>query len=107
MDQRNAVNKGRRQATPLSESLQLGGMLNFGRTGGMQPGGVEILPDKWVDACMIMDDLNVAFFFAIGCRRPTGVNINRIFPHLTFQVTGHESIGFDAVALRKHHLRRV
>ena len=75
------------------------GMLNFGRTGAMQPGGIVILPDKWMDAANIMDDLGAVFFLAVGCRRPVDVDINLMIPCLQYIVTGHASPRFDAVAL--------
>ena len=82
-----------------SKPVRLTGfMLNFGLSGGMNPTGETLAVQRWWDFALYVQSLECDFGFAIGCRRPEGLDISQAIPGYPFEVTGHASLAYDAVA---------
>ena len=89
----------RSTSIPDSTLGTAGGMLNFGLSGGMNPTGTRLAKQRWLDAGITMQCLGAAFWFAIGCRRPPGVDMATALPSFPYSVEGPASTKYDAVAL--------
>ena len=92
-EQKHSTTAEQEAATTL-----VGGMLNFGHSGGANVPGSAILPERWLDIGNIMDSLQCEFFFAIGCRCPLGTDLARIIPSFPFDIDGHRSSEYGTVA---------
>ena len=83
-----------------ASSIQIRGfMVNFGFSGGMNPQGSTLAIQRWWDIALYMKNLSADWGFAVGCRRPAGVDVAAVIPEFPFLVLGHESTGFDAISI--------
>ena len=74
-------------------------MLNFVYSGGAVPGTAVLLPERWMDAGMVMYSFGAKFWVAAGSRRALGLDLKFSFLAFAYSVTGHCSAGFETVVL--------
>ena len=77
----------------------LGFMMNFGLSGGMNPAGDTLAVHRWWDFGLYVQSLKADWGFAVGCRRPPGLDIQQALPGFPYEVTGHASLAYDAVSI--------
>jgi len=65
----------------------------------MNPQGSTLAIQRWWDIALYMKNLSADWGFAVGCRRPAGVDVAAVIPEFPFLVLGHESTGFDAISI--------
>ncbi|CAE7350365.1 pol [Symbiodinium sp. CCMP2456] len=74
-------------------------MLNFGLSGGMDPCGTSLAYNTWYGACGYLHSLQVQVAFAVGCRKPPGLDVQSALPGLPYIVDGYASAHSDAVSV--------
>ena len=72
-------------------------MLNLGLSGGMDP--MVQTGNSTLGLGFCASSLYAKWGFAVGCRRPIGVDIANAIPSFPWVVTGHEGTLYDAVSL--------
>ena len=99
-----AGKKGRERAyikhreTGISKPM-VGGMINFGYSGGADVMGHGLLLDRWADIGVVMQDLEVDWFFGISCRCPPVADTAALDACFNYVRFGPESSEYGAVVL--------
>ena len=97
-----AAQSGPRECQSKTESPTAtvqGAMLSFGFSGGMDPTGTSLASNTWYCVGAYLTSLRVEWAFAVGCRRPAGLQVQEALPGCPYMVDGHASMDYDAVAL--------
>ena len=65
----------------------------------LAPRAAALAVHRWWDFGLYVQSLKADWGFAVGCRRPPGVDIQQALPGFPYEVTGHASLAYDAVSI--------
>ena len=79
--------------------MGVGGMINFGLSGGADVQGKTLLRERWADIGSLMSGLGANWFFGISCRCPAAEDPATAVPGFPFKMFGPRVPEYGAVTL--------